>query len=461
MADGFRMSARGRPRNLTIALLLGWLGVGLWGAYLYGHRYWLYRGFPPPVTPAGIARGTTHLVPLYSSALHEDRSYLVYLPAGYRAGAARGRRFPVLYLLHAPPGRPDGYFLAGAIGVRANVLIAHHRMPPTIMVVPYGKTHAFHSDTEWANAGAGHYMNYVLDVVRDVDHRFATLPDRQHRAIAGLSEGGYGALNVALHHLELFSAVESWSGYFNQTPTGPFAGAALATVRANSPAAYVPRLAPRIRHLGFRAWLYQGKTDFTAPWRIRRFGFELHRAGADVHVGFFPGGHDWELWRAQVPRMLLAAGSWFSHAPRTDRGHFVQLGHRLPHAVLHRILFNPRRHCLIRHPPPGFKLPSYCAAYRARLRAGRGSTTRSAGLATGPPVDLLSASQLRALARVRAKYPRASLLWRADRAGWTLELRRPAHGGATRTVQVIRFGRDGRYEFAGHHHARRGGGSAG
>jgi hypothetical protein len=49
---------------------------------------------------------------------------------------------------------------------------------------------------------------------------------------------------------------ESWSGYFTQTPTGVFGGATPALLDANSPAAYVRALAPRIRRLGLCAWLY-------------------------------------------------------------------------------------------------------------------------------------------------------------------------------------------------------------
>jgi hypothetical protein len=183
--------------------------------------------------------------------------------------------------------------------------------------------------------------------------------------IGGLSEGGYGALNVALHHLDAFSGAQSWSGYFEQTATGAFTGASPARLRADSPLAEIPGVAAQIRGQGFRAWLYQGRTDFTAAWRITTFGAALAQAGADVRVGFFRGGHDWGLWRAQVPRMLGAASRWFARDPASTRPALVQVGHPLAPGVLHRILYDPRRHCLIRHPPPGFKFPHYCDAIRA------------------------------------------------------------------------------------------------
>jgi enterochelin esterase-like enzyme len=166
----------------------------------------------------------------------------------------------------------------------------------------------------------------VLDVVHDADRRLATIADRQGRVIAGLSEGGYGALNIALHHLGTFSGAQSWSGYFRQTPTQSFTGASRAALQANSPLVEVPRRARTIRHLGFRAWVYQGLSDPARPSDERQFVRVLAGAGAAVHYGFFPGGHDWGLWRAQVPRMLVAASHWFASPAGRTRPELVRVG---------------------------------------------------------------------------------------------------------------------------------------
>jgi enterochelin esterase-like enzyme len=329
-------SRRRRRTVLAAFVVAAWALAGVTGAYQYVHHYWLYRGFPAPRTPHDIPAGSTRVVRIWSPALHQRRAYLVYTPPGYASQAERGRRFPVLYLLHAPPGRPDGFFLAGAIGVRADELIAQHRIRPLLMVLPYGKSRLYGNDTEWANARAGRFMDYVLDVVHDVDHRFATIPDRRDRAIAGLSEGGYGALNIALHHVAAFSIAESWSGYFRQTPTQAFTGASLAALRANSPLDEVPRLAPEIRRLGFRAWLYQGLSDPAAPSDLIQFSRRLAAAGAAVRFGFFPGGHDWGLWRAEVPRMLRAASDWFGRPPARTRPGLLEVGAPAPRTPARR-----------------------------------------------------------------------------------------------------------------------------
>lgn len=356
------------PRRRRAALLgfiaAAWGIAGAIGAYQYVHEYWLYRGFAAPRTPPGIPAGGTRVVRFWSQALHHERAYLVYTPPDYAEQTARGRRFPVLYLLHAPPGRPDGYFLAGAIGVRADTLIARHRIPPLIMVLPYGKSRRFTSDTEWANAGAGRFMDFVLDVVHDADRRFATVPDRGARVIAGLSEGGYGALNIALHHLGAFSGAQSWSGYFVQTPTQSFTGASRGVLRANSPLDELRALAPAIRRTGFRAWVYQGRSDPAPPSDEIEFSRRLAEAGAAVHFGFFPGAHDWGLWRAQVPRMLVAAGQWFAAPAERTRPSLVEVG-RSP-------LSTARRRTRSSDRPNGRRPPA--ARKRASARSGSSST---------------------------------------------------------------------------------------
>jgi hypothetical protein len=46
-----------------------------------------------------------------------------------------------------------------------------------------------------------------------------------------------------------------------------------------------------------------------------------------VHYGFFPGGHDWGLWRGQLPRMLVAASNWFATPPQRGAAAFSAVGH--------------------------------------------------------------------------------------------------------------------------------------
>src|SRR3954452_11829033 len=251
-------------RRTALGLVLAaWLAGGLVGAYVYVNRYMTYRGFPVPSTPAGVAPGRVELVRYHSRVVSHGARYVVYLPPHYAEQAARGRRFPVLYLLHGFPGIDTVFTDVGRAHVVANVLLHRHRIRPMILVMPAGLQGILHGDTEWANTGAGRWENSTLEVVNDVARGVATTPDRAHRGSGGHELGGYGAVNVALHHLNVFSVVQSWSGYFTQTPTAVFAGASPATLRANSPAAYVGSLAPPIPRLRFSRRALPGRPEPT------------------------------------------------------------------------------------------------------------------------------------------------------------------------------------------------------
>jgi enterochelin esterase-like enzyme len=347
-------------RRAAALVATGWLAAGLSGAYAYLHSYAVRRGFPAISAAAGVPRGTLETVRFHSPAIGADNRYEIYLPPHYASAAAAGRRFPVLYLLHGSPGALTAFTTIGVANIRMDTLIARHRIRPMILVMPAGQE-GLGGDTEWANTGDGRWMDFVLDVVHDVDRRFATLAGRRDRGIAGISEGAYAAVNIALHHLGMFSVAESWSGYYRQTPTGPFAGASIQALRANSPADYVASLAPRIRRLGLRAWLFQGRIDWHSPQRLRTFATALHAAGADVRYGFFPGGHDWGLWRAQTPRMLLAAAHWFSRPPRAGRG-FAHVGSASGNARRRHRLY--RRFCLSLEPGGPVPIPLSCRRIR-------------------------------------------------------------------------------------------------
>ncbi len=308
--------------QMRFVALLAWVAVGLAGTAAYVQGYEAHRGFGAPRTPPGIPRGTLRVVAFHSPAIGRTERYLVYLPPDYAAAAARGARFPVLYLLHGAPGKMTSFTDVGAAQVAANVLIARGRIRPLLLVMP-AALEGLHADTEWANSPAGRWMDDVVDVVHDVDHRFATLPQRADRGIGGDSEGAYGAVNVALHHIGLFSVVESWSGYYWQTRSTVFARSPAAAIEANSPAAEVRSLGPQIRALGLCAYLFEGRQDVTDPAQMIHFADHLREDGARVVVRFPPGGHDWALWRAQTPHMLAVASGWFSDPAQRRAGRRV------------------------------------------------------------------------------------------------------------------------------------------
>jgi len=216
---------RGRPPRalVRIAAVLAATAVaalGLYGAYGYGQDYNLHRGFTALVRLPQAGTGRLLSVGFYSAALHRRADYMVYLSPGY----SPRHRYPVDFLLHGTPGWPHEFVTIANMDVRLDNQLALGHLHPMVLVYPDGRIgNSNFSDSEWANTPSGNFESYVIEVMHNVDQRFATIPRRQDRVIAGLSAGAYGAINIALHYPSDFANVQSWSGYFTQTPTGVFA----------------------------------------------------------------------------------------------------------------------------------------------------------------------------------------------------------------------------------------------
>lgn len=295
---------RGPRRRLLAALCLTWLIGGFVGTYSYLKNYYLHRGFPAPAIVAGARVGTLKTIHFHSTALHRRADYLIYLPGGY----SRARRYPVLYLLHGVPGRPQAFTSILHVEIRMENLIRRGLMAPMVLVFPDGEINgSYFSDSEWANTRSGRFESYVLEVVRQVERHVSTIPSPRARVIAGYSEGGYAALNIALHHPGVFGAAEVWSGYFTQTRTGVFAPATRAQLAYNSPLDYASRSGLRRRRQALRVFMFGGRSDPTAR-QIPSMAQALRAAGALVHWAIYPGGHDWQLWNGHASQMLVLAG---------------------------------------------------------------------------------------------------------------------------------------------------------
>jgi S-formylglutathione hydrolase FrmB len=257
--------------------------------------------------------GTTERFELASPALGgRSQTVYVYLPPGY---ATSGRRYPVLYLLHGVPGRPLAFLETVRMGVVEDELVARHRAQPLILVMPFGSTGTF-TDKEWAD-GAGRDQRWATfvwrDLVRVIDSRYRTIPTAEGRAIGGLSEGGFGAVNIALHHPREFSVVESWSGYTQPDRLRSVYGRRLQLLSVNDPAALLPRVAPVLRRLRTTFWFYSGSDD-----ALRRqneaFAAALTRLHIRHHYFEAYGGHNWAIWRSNARAAYAAAAGRLAHA---------------------------------------------------------------------------------------------------------------------------------------------------
>jgi len=296
-------------RSRLVGLLLAvFLAGGLLGTYRYVDNYWLYRGFAPPHDPGYVTeQGSALRFYLASPALGGRRQPIdVYLPPGYRTHPAR--RYPVLYLLHGVPGRPGAFLATVRAGVVEDELVARHKLRPMILVMPFGSTGSF-TDKEWAN-GVGRddaWETFLArDVVRAVDQRYRTIANGSGRALAGLSEGGYGALNIGLHHPGEFRVLESWSGYERADDLGSVFRHRSDLLARNSPLSTLDGVASALRRARTFVWFYSGTDD---KFRAQNAAFSDALAQQHLAHRFYlvRGGHNWALWRGNAARALLAA----------------------------------------------------------------------------------------------------------------------------------------------------------
>src|SRR2546421_8289550 len=119
----------GLRRLISVVIALTTMVVGLAGVYSYGQAYSQHRGFAVVVKTPRAGSGRLLNVNFYSRALHRRAFYLAYLPPGYNAS----RRYPVLYLLHGMPRRPQVFVNIANLDVRLDNQLSEGHMRPMIM----------------------------------------------------------------------------------------------------------------------------------------------------------------------------------------------------------------------------------------------------------------------------------------------------------------------------------------
>lgn len=150
----------------------------------------------------------------------------VYLPPNFDPAA----RYPVVYLLHGMPGSPTEFIDGTDLAPFADAAIESGQIKPFIAVLPAAGTTPKYNG-EWA----GRWERAVVQLVPWIDKRLPTIRTRGARVLAGLSAGGFGAVDIGLRHPDLFETIESWSGYFSPLHDGPFKDASRADLVAHDP----------------------------------------------------------------------------------------------------------------------------------------------------------------------------------------------------------------------------------
>ena len=229
------------------------------------------------------------------------RPSMLYVPPGYSSA----RRYPVVYLLPGMPGSPWSYVKSLSLAAVADALIDRHQTRPFVAVMPVAGPSG-HYAGEWA----GPWEDYLVD--RVVPWVSSHLSVSANRTIAGLSAGGFGAVDIALRHPRLFERVESWGGYFAPFRDGPLRAATAASLARHDPTLLVRREGSLLRRSRIRFFVSSGSSHGAVTTRATvRFAWLLRALGLLYRLELFREKQGaWE-------RQLVAGLLWAERPART------------------------------------------------------------------------------------------------------------------------------------------------
>ena len=249
---------------------------------------------------------------------HLTRDVFVYLPPQYFQKAYAHYKFPVIELLHGSPGNPQAWVdVMGVIPTFLNLLEAHP-MDAAVLVMPDTDGGMQYGLQCLNNPGGIQDMTFVaLDVPAAIARIARVQPPGRAWGLAGYSEGGYCAANIALQDPAGYGAVGVMSGYFapllSAVPAGNKPGAKPVQVNVflghpglqliNTPRAYITRVP--INDVLPAFWLAVGAQDRPDVVAAANFKQLLQTRVANVPFVIVPGGgHQGSVWRAALGPML-------------------------------------------------------------------------------------------------------------------------------------------------------------
>jgi enterochelin esterase-like enzyme len=258
--------------------------------------------------PQNVPHGQVREIWYNSSVTGTWRHALVYTPPGYDTKVKQ--RYPVLYLQHGGGEDESGWTRQGKANFILDNLIAAGRAKPMIVVMASGYARRAGAaaplpggppTTPEARRAMQEMMAAFEDDVTKalipfIDSNFRTLPDREHRAMAGLSMGGMQTFNVTFNHLDLFSYIGGFSGAAN--PFAPGGGTLDIKTAFNGAMADPAAFAKRVHLL----WIGVGTNE--PEWMrqgIQRLHTSLEEAKIQ-HVFYESPGtdHEWQTWRRDL-----------------------------------------------------------------------------------------------------------------------------------------------------------------
>ena len=247
---------------------------------------------------------------------HLTREVYVYLPPQYFQLAYRSYRFPAIELIHGHPGVPQDWVTVVGVTRAYDQLLAGKLAKPAVLVMPDANGGDRISLQCLNQVGGPQDLTYLAaDLPAQIAHVLRVAPPGRAWGVAGYSEGGFCAANMALRYPQRFGFAGVLSGYFAPLDNQPDGSGVLVSPfggdnrlrEQNTPLDELLNLPGGLALPRF--WLGAGGADSQDVASAERFWQELRPRQPDAPLTLTPGsGHTMTTWRAQVPSML----SWMT-----------------------------------------------------------------------------------------------------------------------------------------------------
>ena len=242
-----------------------------------------------------IPHGDVQQVWYDSPSLGIQRRMSIYTPAGYD----KGKKYPVLYLLHGAGGDEEAWLTLGRTQQILDNLIALGKAVPMIVVMPNGNAtddaSPLMTGREHKNHPATTYQESFGDIINYVQKHYKVKRGAANTALAGLSMGGFHTFSISLlrpgqfGYLGLFSAAVRMDRR-SQKPID---------VQLEESAEVSAQIEAVFRAKPSLYWIAIGKDDFLYQQNagLRRY---LDKKGYAYEYHESEGGHTWRNWRVYL-----------------------------------------------------------------------------------------------------------------------------------------------------------------
>ncbi len=205
--------------------------------------------------------------------------FLVYLPPCY--DELPERYFPTLYLLHGQTYTNEHWIDLGITNL-VDRLVANQELAPFVIVFPYDQNHYKPPPENLFGE------TVFFDLIPTIDRNYHTFPEREYRAIGGISRGGNWAIHIGLPHPGFFGAIGAHSTPIFSTDTNKDIQEWLTAI----PFDELPRL-----------FVDTGEND---RWLSYTLTFEelLNEEGIPHEWHLYPGFHEDKYWQSHLEEYI-------------------------------------------------------------------------------------------------------------------------------------------------------------